>query len=84
MNWRDYCIYPSYFSRVLKQTTGLSPYQFVRKERVAVALCLLENAECERGLVDLALEAGFYDQAHFCREIKTFTGRTPSEIRQYV
>src|SRR5258708_33293061 len=33
--------------------------QFVRKEIVAVALCLLENAECERGLVHLALEVRF-------------------------
>jgi hypothetical protein len=31
----------------------------VRKELATVALCLLENAECERGLVDLALEVGF-------------------------
>jgi hypothetical protein len=37
--------------------------QFVRKERVAVALGLLENAECERGLVDLALEAGLARQS---------------------
>lgn len=31
--------------------------------------------------VNLALSNGFYDQAHFVREIKRFSGHTPSQVR---
>ncbi|MBI5042911.1 MAG: hypothetical protein HZC10_03595 [Nitrospirae bacterium] len=28
--------------------------------------------------MSIALDAGYYDQAHFCREYKEFSGTTPS------
>jgi AraC-like DNA-binding protein len=31
-------------------------------------------------LTALGYEAGFYDQAHFIKEFKTFTGDTPQEF----
>ena len=33
---------------------------------------------------DLALEVGYYDQAHLVKEVRQFTGITPSEVRPLV
>jgi AraC-like DNA-binding protein len=33
-----------------------------------------------RSLTDLGYETGFYDQAHFIKEFKTFTGDTPEKF----
>jgi AraC-like DNA-binding protein len=72
---------PSRFTYLLKATTGFSPYAFVRQERVNLALKKLASTNGHFSMADIAAEFGFCDQSHFCREIKTSTGRTPSEIR---
>ena len=72
---------PSRFTYLLKATTGFSPYAFVRQERVNLALKKLASTNGYFSMADIAAEFGFCDQSHFCREIKTSTGRTPSEIR---
>jgi AraC-like DNA-binding protein len=72
---------PSRFTYLLKSTTGFSPYAFVRQERVNLALKKLASKNGHFSMADIAAEFGFCDQSHFCREIKTSTGRTPSEIR---
>jgi AraC-like DNA-binding protein len=36
----------------------------------------------KRSLTDIAIEAGFYDQAHFCRVFKNFSGLTPKQYQQ--
>jgi transcriptional regulator GlxA family with amidase domain len=33
---------------------------------------------------DLALDLGFYDQAHLARDVRRFTGVTPTEARGMV
>ena len=71
---------PSHFSRLFKETIGQRPMQFVTRYRIEQAKRRL--ADLQRSLVDIALECGFADQAHFSRVFKQVEGVTPSAFRQ--
>ncbi len=55
---------------------GLSPKYLSRIVRLQFVLKKLLN-ENYTSLTDLAYQGGFYDQAHFIKEFKEFTGQTP-------
>lgn len=65
-----------HFSRAFRQSTGMSPFQFVLKCRVNQARKLL-LAPMAR-IHDVALDCGFCDQAHLTRHFKKVTGLTPA------
>lgn len=68
------------FARLFKQSTGLSPHQYVIARRVERAKRLLELEGSS--LHEVALGAGFSDQAHLTRHFKRFIGTTPGEFRR--
>jgi AraC-like DNA-binding protein len=55
---------------------GMSPKQLSRVVRLQVTLKLLEQRKFT-SLTSLAYENGYYDQAHFIRDFKEFTGTSP-------
>jgi len=57
-----------------RQAVGASPKKFASIVRMKNAL---QQYNPSMSLTDLSYEAGFYDQAHFIKEFKTFTGGTP-------
>lgn len=59
---------------------GVSPKTYARIVRLQAVLASLEAGERERA-VDLALEAGYFDQPHLLRELRTLTGRRPRARR---
>jgi AraC-like DNA-binding protein len=62
--------------RLFHERVGLSPKQFVRIVRFQEVLrATRSGADC--GWAAVALEHGFYDQAHFINDFKAFVGRTP-------
>jgi AraC-like DNA-binding protein len=64
--------------RLFLRDIGLSPKQFLRTIRFQEILRALPDGTPTRW-ADLALRFGFYDQAHFIRDFKAFTGETPSQ-----
>ena len=56
---------PSHFSRLFKQTIGVSPHRFVMHYRVERAKEMLKDSGQPK--IDIALSCGFADQAHFTR-----------------
>jgi AraC-like DNA-binding protein len=59
-----------------RQLIGTSPKKFASIVRFKYAL---EHYQPQCSLTDLGYHSGFYDQAHFIKEFKTFTGETPEQ-----
>ena len=66
---------------LFRRSVGLTPKQYVRVLRFQRVLETVSVAE-KTSLVDVAMEAGYSDQAHFNREFRAFAGVTPTEYRR--
>ena len=69
------------FIALFQQAVGLTPKRYCRVVRFQKILDEIA-ADDSISFVDLALAAGYSDQAHFNREFQEFTGVTPTEYRQ--
>lgn len=69
---------PSHFCALFKRSTGVSPHQYVIKERVERAKKLLMTGE--HSIADVASAVGFSDQAHLTRHMKKRLGVTPRRV----
>lgn len=70
-----------HFGRLFKQTTGLSPYQFVLQQKIEYAKRLMKQRTGPIG--EIAYQLNFSDQAHFSNAFRKATGLSPREfIRQ--
>lgn len=65
--------------RKFSSAVGLSPKQLSKTVRLQATLKLLLNKEYTT-LTELAHESEYYDQAHFIKDFKEFTGLTPKEF----
>jgi AraC family transcriptional regulator len=70
---------PFHFSRVFKQTTGMSPLQFVTRERITRAQQLIR--ETSHSLIEIALEVGYTSPSHFAQVFRRVAGVTPTDFR---
>jgi len=71
--------------RLFNNRVGLSPKEFISLIRFKNAMGkILKKSfgNLDESLMSIAFDAGYYDHAHLTREIKRFTGFTPSEIIQ--
>ena len=58
---------------------GMSPKQLARVARLQATLKMLEQKRSVT-LTEIAYENGYYDQAHFIKEFKEFTGMSPKSF----
>jgi AraC-like DNA-binding protein len=71
-----YGITSRYLQKLFLQHTGLTPKLFSKINRFQNSLLLV--AKQNESLTSIAYECGYFDQSHFIREFKSFTGKTPS------
>lgn len=69
---------PSYLIRAFKQHYGMTPHAFLVNRRIQFAQERLRSGKL---IADVALEAGFADQAHFQRAFKQHLAATPGQYR---
>ncbi len=70
---------PFHFCRVFKQATGMSPLQFVTRERMLQAQRLIR--ETSRSLIEIGLEVGYTSPSHFAQVFRRTVGKSPSDFR---
>jgi AraC-like DNA-binding protein len=66
-----------HFVEIFQQTVGLNPKAYCRLRRFSSALARMHAAQ--PSLAELALDTGYSDQAHLCRDFREFAGITPGE-----
>lgn len=71
-----------HFSRVFKESMGLSPINYIVRQRIERAKKLL--TETELPIADIALQAGFSGQSHFTTFFRKLVGLTPRDFRRAI
>ena len=71
---------PAHFSRSFKLTFGEPPHAYVVKKRLEKACHLMITGSAS--LSEIALSAGFSDQAHLCRLFRQAFGQSPASWRR--
>lgn len=71
-----YGITSRYLQKLFLQYTGLTPKLYSKINRFQQSLKLVGRREAS--LTSIAYDCGYFDQSHFIREFKSFTGHTPS------
>jgi|GEM_PF-1594241 len=69
----------STLERRFKHESGLSPKQFLMLNRFRLAVSAMHSTS-DIDWFGLAINYGYYDQNHFIKEIKRFSGFTPIEL----
>jgi AraC-like DNA-binding protein len=62
------------FEKRFRRVVGTSPKQFSTIVRLRT---LIEHHSPDQSLTETAYRAGYFDQAHFIKDFKTFTGEVP-------
>ncbi|MBS1659598.1 MAG: helix-turn-helix transcriptional regulator [Bacteroidetes bacterium] len=75
-----YGITSRYLQKLFLQHTGLTPKLYSKINRFQNSLRLI--AKKDISLTSVAYDCGYFDQSHFIREFKSFTGLTPSVCAQ--
>lgn len=64
--------------RIFQKNYGVSPKVLLNIVRLHLCLTLLLQEKAK--LIDIAMQCGFYDQSHFIKEIKKYTGISPLKL----
>jgi AraC family transcriptional regulator len=70
----------SHFSKLFKVSTGLAPHQYVLQERINRSKLLLSRGQAR--IIEVALEVGFENQAHFTTVFGNLVGMTPRQFQR--
>jgi AraC-like DNA-binding protein len=67
------------FVALFSDRVGMTPKRYSRVRRFQRALRLVTGGDAPRW-AQVALDCGYFDQAHFCRDWAEFTGLSPGEF----
>jgi AraC-like DNA-binding protein len=67
--------------RQFSEQYGLAPHQYITNARINFAKTLFKSGY---SFADIAVQSGFYDQSHFTKCFKNYTGVTPKHYLQQI
>ncbi len=76
---KQLCYSSRQLNRKAQDIFGISTEELLIHKKFRDSVAFMHNGK--RTLTDIAYEAGFYDQAHFCRTFKNFTGFTAKQYQ---
>lgn len=71
----------TYYTTIFKSLNGVTPWDYIVSKRIDLAISLLQNGT--QTMLNLALKCGFNSTANFNRAFKKYTGRTPTEFKNF-
>lgn len=74
------CLSEAHFSERFRIQTGLSPWQYVRRQRLSAARQLITQSRLP--LADIAVQTGFASQSTLSHAFKSRFGMSPRDLRQ--
>ncbi|MCW4153084.1 MULTISPECIES: AraC family transcriptional regulator [Halomonadaceae] len=74
------CLSEAHFSERFRQQTGLSPWQYVKRQRLHAAHQLVVQSHLS--LTDIALQTGFANQSALSHAFRRSYGLSPRQLRQ--
>ena len=72
-----------YINQCFRREIAMSPKHFIKIIRFQSALDMLHSQE-RRSLSEIASALGYFDQPHFVKEFKEFSGITPKKYQQFL
>ncbi|MGS2743944.1 helix-turn-helix domain-containing protein [Halomonas sp. LS-001] len=75
------CLSEAHFSERFRIQTGLSPWQYVRRQRLSAARQLIMQSRLP--LADIAVQTGFANQSTLSHAFKSSFGMSPRQLRQH-
>lgn len=75
---RDHYVSPAYLSRIFKETTDMSPINYLIQIRLKNANALLKNEDTT--VKEIAKAVGYDDAYHFSKLFKKYYGVSPSKV----
>lgn len=75
----EFCYSERYINNLVKDATGLSPKLFCRMMRFQYVLDNISDNSLDTELIEVAAEAGYYDQSHMMKDFKAFASITPGK-----
>lgn len=73
----DLCLSQDAFEKRFRKRTGATPKQFAS---IIKMKSIIAQHSSGKPLITLALENGYFDQAHFNKDFKQFTGQAPTQF----
>jgi len=68
-----------YIQKLFNSWVGLTPQKFFAVQRFNKSLDMIRSSS--EPLTSIAFACGYYDQAHFIKEFKSYTGLTPTQVK---
>jgi AraC-like DNA-binding protein len=69
------------FEKRFRKVVGTTPKKFASIVRFNT---VLDNLKGTKSLTEICYENGFFDQAHFTKEFRQFTGESPENFKRFM